>query len=152
MAGQFDTAKFVYINDLRLPEFSYTCKVSKVKAFIFDSPACKYNIIFGRSFLNQVKIDVLSSKMKCVWINNKIPFHLLDYFRDKPSIHKVLQVDPVWVQHAESHVVEIKSSFQDIKELCNQQKHLTKQQQNKLYEVLMQHQKLFDGSLGCYPK
>ena len=52
------------------------------------------------------------------------------------------------VEEAESHLLDTKSSFADIREVVDNQTHLTDKQREELYQVLDQHRKLFDGTLG----
>ncbi len=85
-AGSFTSAEYVYLTSVSLPEFSFTRKVKKVKAYLFDLPEVEYDLIFGRNFLNQVKIDVLSSQLKCTWFDNEIPFHPPNHFADNDAI------------------------------------------------------------------
>ena len=65
-----------------------------------------------------------------------------------------MEVHPYQVseQELESHLLETKSTKVDLKELCAEQSHLTPEQQQELYYVLHKYKKVFDGSLGCYPK
>jgi len=152
-AGNFTTSCFVFLTDVHLPEFSYTRQVKKVKCYLFDAPAVEYDIIFGWSFLNQVQIDVLSSQLKCTWFGDEIAFHLPTYFRHNNAVRSILEVPPYSVKtQAESHVVATKSSFADINDICVQQEHLTEQQRKELASVLCKHTKLFNGTVGCYPK
>ena len=152
-AGKMTTTKFIYLSDLRLPEFSYTRRVKKVKCYVFEAPEVEYDIIFGRSFLNQVQIDVLSSQMKCTWFKDEIPFHPVDYFRNNASIRAVMEVPPFRLSQNETHLLEtISTKIDDLKQLAQQQTHLNPQQREELHDVLVKHKQLFDGTLGCYPK
>lgn len=151
-AGSFTSAEYVYLATVCLPEFSYTRKVKKVKAYLFDAPEVEYDLIFGRNFLNQVQIDVLSSQLKCKWFDDEIPFHSPHYFMDNEAVRKILEVQPVRIDLQESfHITAAKSTFADINVVCQAQKHLTDEQQQHLLHVLKANAKLFDGSLGCYP-
>ncbi len=47
-AGSFNSAEFVYPTSLSLPEFSFTCRVKKLKAYLFDAPEVEYDLILGR--------------------------------------------------------------------------------------------------------
>jgi len=60
--------------------------VKKLRAYLFDAPEVEYDLIFGRNFLNQVKIDVLSSQLKCTWFGDEIAFHPANHFaNNRPS-------------------------------------------------------------------
>jgi len=151
-AGSFNSAEFVYLTSLSLPEFSFTRKVKKVKAYLFDAPDVEYDLIFGRNFLNQVKIDVLSSQLKCTWYDDEISFHPPHHFSDNEAVRTVLEVQPFRVDKQESnHVTATKSTVADVEQVCRAQVHLLDSQKLELLQVLRAHDKLFDGTLGCYP-
>lgn len=71
-ASAFQTNTFVYIDDCRLPEFSMTRQMEKVKVFVFEND--KVDTILGRDFLNDVGIDVKTSTLTCKWCGDSIPF------------------------------------------------------------------------------
>ena len=113
--------------------------VTKVKAYLFDAPKVEYNIIFGRHFLNQVKIDVWSSDLTCKWFDDIIPFHSCDYFQNNDAICKVLTIDPACGAMAESHasnVTTTKTTFADPGDVADAQTHLLPTQCKQLCEVL----------------
>lgn len=65
----------------------------------------------------------------------------------------VLEVQPYRVDTQEaSYVTAAKSTRADVDQVCRAQDHLDSNQQAQLLEVLRTHVKLFDGTLGCYPK
>jgi hypothetical protein len=49
--GEFTSVHTVLLQDLCLPEFSFSCRFKEVKAFVFDAPNCPYDILLGRKFL-----------------------------------------------------------------------------------------------------
>ncbi len=110
-AGSINSAEFVYLTLLSLRNFLFTRKVKKIKAYMFDALDVEYDLILGRIFLNQVKVDVLSSHLKCTLFDNEIPFHTPNHFADNEAVRTVLVVQPFF----------------------------------------RTHDKLFDGTQGCYP-
>ena len=105
--------------------------------------------LFGRNFLNQVKIDVLSSQLKCTWFGDEIPFHPVHHFANNDSVRSVLEVQPYRVDTQEAYyVTAAKSTRADIDQVCKAQDHLDSNQQAQLLEILRAHEKLFDGTLG----
>ena len=156
-AGSLNTTHYVYLHDVILPEFSMSRRVKQVKAFVFDNDSVLYDVIFGRSFLNSCKIDVLSSSLSCRWYELEIPFHPPDFFQNKKLIHEILSVPSNRVAHldAESHSATITGSLDtqvSVDEVAAAQEHLSPAQRDQLLHVLRKHQKLFDGTLGRYPK
>ncbi len=151
--GTFVSPGFVYLSDLALPEFTLTRRIKKIKAYLFDAPNVRYDIIFGRSFLSSVGIDILCSSKTCTWLEQTIPFHPIDYFGDKAAMRQLLTVETIRVKKAEAYLADLtatKDSSADVRDIADAQHHLTEEQREQLYEVLAKRQKLFDGSLGCY--
>ena len=48
--------------------------MKNLKAYDFDDTEVAYDVIFGRHFLNQENIDVISSKLKRSWYGDEILF------------------------------------------------------------------------------
>ena len=153
-AGSGNSSRYVYLHDIVLPEFSFTRNIKRIKAFVFDNPNVPYDIIFGRNFLNNCRIDVCGSSLTCKWYDLEIPFHPPGYFRDVETMRKVISVPPVRVEAMESHhvVTAAQSTQADIREVVASLTHLTTNQRNDLFNLLSRFEKLFDGTLGHYPK
>jgi len=158
--GSFESQHYVLLHDVILPEFSYSRRVKTVKAFVFDNKDVPYDVIYGRSFLNSCKIDVCSSDLTCRWYNNKIPFHKPTFFKDSETIRAILSVPSERVNRLEAfheayHSAAVTRSVDtqvSVDEVVQQQSHLTVEQREDLYKLLSQYDKLFDGTLGRYPK
>ena len=54
--GTFDTLLSVNLSDISLPEFVNGRTVDGVEARLFDSHTCRYDIIFGRDFLQKTNM------------------------------------------------------------------------------------------------
>ena len=154
-AGGLNTTHFVYLHDIILPEFSYTRRISTVKAFVFDNDKVFYDIIFGRSFLNSTGIDVCSSDLTCRWMDTKIPFHTPDFFNDSDRLRHLLRIDPVRIESFAASRVQVKPTYDttaSVDDVVDEQTHLSEAQRDQLRELMNKYSKLFDGSLGRYPK
>jgi hypothetical protein len=155
-AGSLMSYQIVFLHDVVLPEFSYSRRVKTVKVFVFDNDAVQYDIFFGRSFLNTCRIDVLSSSLTCQWYSDTIPFHDAGFFANNDRIRSLLSIPPARVQQMESHqivaVTETKETRITVEEVISQQDHLSEEQKMQLLGVMNNHQILFDGKLGTYPK
>jgi hypothetical protein len=151
--GTFVSPGFVYLSDLALPDFTLTRRIKKIKAYLFDAPTVRYDIIYGRSFLSSVGIYILCSSKCCTWLQQTIPFHPIDYFGDKAAMRQLLTVETIHVKKAEAYLADMiatKESSADVRDIADAQHHLTPQQREELYEVIAKRQKLFNGGLGCY--
>jgi hypothetical protein len=137
--GTFTSPGFVYLTDIAFPEFTLTGRIRKVKAYLFDAPNVRYDLIYGRNFLSSVGIDILCSTQSCTWLEQSIPFHPLNYFGDKVAMRQLLTVEPVRAVRAESNLADItatKDSSADVRDIADAQTHLTPQQRGELYDVL----------------
>ena len=152
-AGSSGPTEFVYLNQVVLPEFTFTRSVKKVKAYVFDNPRTPYDVIFGRNFLNNCGIDVCGSSLSCKWHEDEIPFHPPGYFEDIETMRRVITIPPVRIDRLEAHhLAAAQSTKADVYEVVNGQEHLETYQRNDLLRLLLKFPKLFDGSLGRYPK
>jgi hypothetical protein len=68
---------------------------NKVKVILFDAPKVCYGIIYSHKFLCLVRIDLSFTKNELSWYEVCIPFHPLDYFKNKEAMHQILKVDPI---------------------------------------------------------
>ena len=99
-----------------------------------------------------------SSDLTCKWYGLTIPFHKLDFFKDKESLCDILTIPSARVAHLdqESHaataVTRSIDTTESIPEVVKAQTHLSEQQRADLLHALSKFPKLFDGSLGLYPK
>jgi hypothetical protein len=150
------TQYMVYLHDVILPEFNYSRRIKTVKAYVFDNEEVKYNIIFGRDFLNTCCIDICGSDLTCKWYGDTIPFHKPNFFEDNEQIQPILTIPPQSVQQWESNAITALSrsvnTKADIQDVVNQQVHLTEEQRQKLLQVLQKYPKLFSGELGKYKR
>jgi hypothetical protein len=137
--GSFLSPGFVYLTDLALPEFTLTWRIKKVKAYIFDAPHARYDLIYGRSFLLNVGIDILNSSKTCAWLEQSIPFYLIDYFGDKTAMHQLLTVKTIWSQKAEvflSDMTATKDSSADVRQIADAQNQLTPLPREQLFDAI----------------
>jgi hypothetical protein len=63
--GTFTSPGYVSFSDLIMPGFTLTCRIKKIKVFVFDNPNIRYNLIYVHNFLSNVGIDILCSKKTC---------------------------------------------------------------------------------------
>jgi Retroviral aspartyl protease. len=63
VVGQYEMNEKVIMEDVALPEFSRSIKISEMEAFIFDNPSSIYDIILGRDFLKVTGIDFILNEI-----------------------------------------------------------------------------------------
>lgn len=151
-AGSFRTQNYVYLEDFCLPEFNMTRRIGKVKMFVFDNDRIAYDCILGRDVLNDVGIDVKSSTLTCEWLGDSIPFKPTSFLKSTMMMRDVLMHQPE-LDEAEANLTftATKSTVADVKEVVDEQSHLSEEQRSQLCELLSKHTKLFSGKLGRYP-
>lgn len=146
----------IQLKEVILPEFSFSRRIAVVKAFVFDNDDVPHDIIYGRSFLNEFKLDVCSSDLTCRWHELSIPFHSPSFLGSKDSVRDILSVPSKRVERLqENHAIAVtqtKATKVSVDELMAKQAHLNQDQRDAIKQVLMQFKDLFDGSLGRYPK
>ncbi len=144
-------SKIVFLTSLSLPEFWFIRKV-KNQGLHVRQARCGVWSNSGKNFLDQVKIQVLSSQLKCTWFDDEIPFNTPNHFADNEGVRTVLEVQPFRVNQQEfNHVTATKSTVADVEQVCRAQVHLSDSQKLELLQELCIHNQLFDGTQGCYP-
>ena len=161
LAGTYESEGEVYIKGLRLPELDKSRTVEGQRALVFDAD-CRYDVILGNDFINRVGIDILGSNGTVEWLGNSIPM------RSPPTI---TQAEEDFNALFESYLIEMENDhfgFEpldnyaskildakydkvDVKDVAQEQAHLTASQRNDLERLLKKHEKLFSGKLGLYP-
>ena len=152
-AGPFYMNQSVTLTRTILPEFSKSFKIDTLQAYIFDSEQCRYDIIFGRDTLEQMKVDVSYSNGTVTWLHHTIDMKTEDFFQSQLNLFYTFQEDDI-IDQGESFLKEIlpsKYGKVEIDDVILQQKHLNEQQKHDLKRVLSTVDKLFNGKLGCYP-
>jgi hypothetical protein len=104
--GTFTSPGFIHLMDLAFLEFTLTPRICKVKAYLFDAPNVRYDIIDGCNFLMSVGIDILCSTQKCTWLKQRMPFHPLNYVGDKVAMCQLLTVQPIQDFRVESFLTD----------------------------------------------
>ena len=162
LAGTYTSSEVVIMRNLRLPEFNKSRNVNQQKALVFQSETCKYDVILGADFLTKTGIDVKYSTGTIEWFDNELPLrnpHLLESkdFEAMAHIVEIQQEEEFfgmdWYDPT-CYAVEIldaKYEKVDVDEVITHLTHLNSQQKEDLKQVLQEHTKLFDGTLGVYP-
>jgi len=65
-AGPLKVRNSANLSQLTFPEFSKSLKFENLQCLVFDQPEIAYDVILGRDFLNDVKMDIcyLDTTMK----------------------------------------------------------------------------------------
>jgi hypothetical protein len=101
--GEFTSIHTVILQDLCLPEFSFSHCFKEVKAFVFNMPNCPCDILLGHKFMKRAKMQLNFNTSQTNWLGSIVPFHPRDYFSDKSKLHSILEHMSVWSDIVESY-------------------------------------------------
>jgi len=107
-----------------------------------------YDMIIGRDLLSELKIDILFSEQIVTWDGHDMPFKDIDESKDSHSYH--IQETDNLVQAADrlKQILDAKYERADLPKFCADQSHLNYEEQQKLLQLFLKHESLFDGTLG----
>lgn len=169
LAGKVTVTETVTLRQIKLPEFDKNRTIDECKALVFDSP-CQYDVLIGADLLKKLgaKLDYENGTVE--WLGNTIPMrnphlissdeynHMLDsYFLQEEE--EILEYEAYMDHYISSgydhsyaaEILDAKYEQVDIEEVVRGQTHLNDTQKQDLRELLNEHTKLFDGTLGVYP-
>jgi hypothetical protein len=159
--GKQQIQLYVDLEDIVLPEFSYSRKITKTKAYVVESKHCKYDMIIGRDFLRNNKINLSFENNTITWLEQTIVMKPNEFWDQKRNWYDLLldnetEQDDLFQENYVIHhePIQIKHSKYEAtspEQVIMLQKHLNQTQQQDLLNVLKIHSKLFDGKLGKYP-
>ena len=142
-AGKVATSKKAKLM-FNLPEF-YESKIIQFWAHIFDNNI-GYDMIIGRDLMTKLKMKI-DFEFQCVrWGEAEVPMR-----NPRITEKEFYAQDSEIAMEAMSRVKRIldaKYEAADLKQVVAECTHLSKEQQEKLLEVLNKHKSLFDGTLG----
>ena len=134
--------------------------MDEIKALVFDTKT-RYDIILGSDFLYKAGININYVERNISWCGISIP--LRDPFKMKDeeyvSMADVISLDiedaffgADWLDnYMAQSILDAKYEKTEISDIAAKQMHLNSTQRKTLEDVLTNHKKLFDGTLGVYP-
>ena len=150
LAGQFQSNRYVRLQNIVLPEFKRTAYIDNHDCQIFIGP-CYHYIILGRAFLRKIQLNINfdNNTMNCM--DMSVPMRPPEYFSDRTRLRDLMFTDDVEVDSFASIIT--KSTYQQVSILTivDAQTHLTVENRNKLSIMLNKHTMLFDGIFKVYP-
>ena len=154
MTGTASISQEVELQDMLLPEFSQSRRISDpFKCYVMDNKSV-YDIILGRDFLMTVGIDILNSTQEMQWLDNKLPFRdrfsIQDPFDLNTTTLEILSGDMEGLER--SSILDAKYEAFDPHAIAESHTHLTPQQRVELGDLLSEFPQLFDGKLRTYPR
>ena len=135
-------------------------------ALVFDNPNSSHDIIMGLDLLHPLGIDPSPSTQTVQWQEHIIPFkphgyynitsNMLDSLAILASPNKADETSDMFnlniniCYNCPGPILESKYEKVDVKEVAEQQTHLTESQRQDLTNLLSKYTKLFSGQLGKY--
>ena len=144
---------YVSIDNMILPDLSKSFKINAIMAYIYDIPDSRYDIIFGRDVLEHMNVDVCYSTHTVTWLHHTIQMKNEDFFQSALNLYYTFNEDDI-LDQGDLFIHEIlpsKYGKVEIDSVIQKQSHLNQQQKFELKQILEKVDKLFNGTLGCYP-
>ena len=127
---------------------------------MFDSN-CQYDGILGGDFLQKAGTNINDTECQMEWCNGQLPLRIAHEFHkeDMSLLVDMLyaQEDKEWfgddfMESLATTILDATYIKVDLDEVINDQKLLNKKQLRELKKVLINFEKLFDGTLSVYPQ
>ena len=149
-----------YVGDVHLvfPEYSSSKRINLRPDIIeFENPACApaFDLIIGTHTMKELGI-VLNFKSKMITIDQiELPMRRLSNLQTPKAQFSILRdSEPISTREATNRSVKILDAKYEkadlpkiVRENCT---HLTEEQQQRLLDLLLLEEELFDGTLGCW--
>ena len=78
--GSFNTSQSIDVKDISLPEFVNGRTIDGINARLFDSPTCRYDIIFGRDFLRKTNMKFCFARNIVDWMGASITMKPVNHY------------------------------------------------------------------------
>ena len=156
LGGVYHTRKRGQV-DLLLPEFSlnkqitWTFHVDEVT----NPQLAQYDMIIGDDLMQELGIDLIySTEVPCIkWEEVEVPMKPRGSLNRESlnNLYSMQSDDPAIIEKAEKRrqvIYDADYSQPDLLEYCTEQKNLSTEEQNMLYNLLKDHPVLFSGGLG----
>ena len=160
LSGQVMAQQVVTLRDIRLPEFDKNRRIEQQKALVFDNDNCRYDMILGTNFLSKTGIKLDYDRGEMVWYDCTLPMRprkgltSADFDQMEDMYHIQFEDELLgqdWLQLYATKILDARYKWTDVRDIVENQTHLTACQKCDLLDVLKCHQKLFNGTLGIYP-
>ena len=174
--GTHKSNEINFMEHIQLPEFNNGRSIQGLKANVFHSPTCPYDVILGVDFLQAIGMKFHYDLDIIQWLDTVIDMKNVrelkaflnvhdigiqpkdsEYFNDLRIINNdyydILEddflCDDTWDNFA-AEILERKYDRITAKQVAAEQHHLSQQQQIMLESTLEKYEILFDGKLGHY--
>jgi hypothetical protein len=148
----------VFLEDIGFPEFSLTQWIpGPIRSVVFQNPESTCDVILGVDAMQALGIDVSCSTKTVTWNGMMIPFRPSNCFDQGATAFAFAmeddpfdEVEAAKAGYKSKTILHSKYEHVDPHEVAQQQKHLSKRQQEELGNLFAKFNKLFSGKLGKY--
>ena len=155
--GTFDTPRSVWLDQIRLPEFTNSRCIKGVQAKLFDSSTCRYDVILGRDFLRAAGIRLCFNTGNVQWMDRIMQMETVSFYEAQglyADFEDFEEEEDRELLSAEGRQIYwICRAYQKVspQECAEAQSHLSAEERQKFQQVLEKYVEVFDGKLGCFP-
>ena len=146
-AGGATTTSEKAIIQFNLPEF-YAKTVIQKDVFVFNQEL-NYDMIIGRDLMTELGINLDFFHQKVKWQEAEIPMKMPNctlnnsfYVQDSELLNS--EADRI------KQILDAKYEAADLKEIAEEADHLSEEEKQQLYQLLIKYETLFDGTLGTW--
>ena len=155
--GTKENRLWIEIDECRLPEFDQSKRIDgKQQAFVMEGE-CRYDMIMGHDFLHKVEMNLDFKNKVSQWMGKTIAMRssksvatVLDQFYEAAEA-ELEELDHDDQEQQVAEILDAQYQKVNVRAVADEQTHLTSQQRDDLYRVLLKHERLFDGKLKKFP-
>ena len=154
-AGSFKTKQRCAI-EFALPAFHENRTIS-CKAYVDETnpEICSYDMIIGRDLMHELGINLLFDTAEIFWDNATVkmvaPSSLSEDWVENLEKEVLFAHDPDTTDAKRiQDIIESKYCPADLEKIVSECKHLEKDEQKQLLQLLQKYEDLFDGTLGTW--
>ena len=153
IAGNYQPMGKLKCQDLRFPEFDQNLVVDEVDCLVFDAK-CSYDLILGMDFLRKTGMVIDCGKLTITWQGRTIPMNS-KFSKQRlvacVDISCVEEEEDAGLYDSYAGIAESTYDKMNVDEVIDTNcPHLTDTQRKQLRDLLLKHDKLFDGTLRTY--
>jgi putative transposase len=160
-AGKFTTTHYTRVRAHKILELNSKRVLQGLKVHVHKGELGSYDFIFGCDYLSRYGIDLLFSQGVIQWDGMRMSMKNIEDMKENwreemeqaiedASFHES-RLDDDWQIHYAQQIKDAKYERQDLLKIAKDQKHLSKDQQDQLFNLLSQYKDLFEGTLGEWP-
>ena len=154
--GSFDSSSTINLQKVKFPQFG-NCIIGNVKANVFYSPACRYDIIVGRDILLTMGISLDFQSKSTKWMGHKVLMKSTTLIQQNLlraeqyiAYYQYEEEEDLSELFTDAVIMDRKYQAVSPEEVVKQLDHLNSSEKAKLKSVFEKYKTVVDGTLGCH--